>query len=86
MILETMTIAEVARVKGVSERAVQFVLADPENAALRGVRCGKKVLVIAESVSAYEPRAYRGRPGVKPRGPRRKQPETQGQSNLDLDD
>jgi hypothetical protein len=58
MLLDTMTVAEVATAKGVSEAAIRFAANDPQNKSLLGIKAGGRLLILTSSVEAYKPRNY----------------------------
>jgi hypothetical protein len=58
MLLETMTVKEVAQMKGVSDAAIRFVVNDPQSDSLLGIKNGGRLLILAPSAHSYTPRNY----------------------------
>lgn len=56
MLLDTLTVPAVAKTKNVTEAAIRFALNDPKN-PLQGVKVGGRLLVLANTVDSYVPRA-----------------------------
>jgi hypothetical protein len=59
MIEYTLTVAEVAEAKGVTESAIRAVLNNPKNKTLRAIKCGGELRVLASSLDSYSPREYK---------------------------
>jgi len=67
MLLETMSVQEVARLKGVTEAGIRFALNDPRNLSLKGIKCGGRLMILASSVEGYTPRKYPAKPPANAR-------------------
>lgn len=57
MIHETLTVKQVATLKGVSETAIRDAVNDPLS-PLCGVKDGGRLFILSSTVEAYVPRSY----------------------------